>query len=103
MWEELELKVCYLDKPYRQIDQDFLKLLDEIRENNVTSYTWNMLKQRFLQPMIYGCTPTKLYTHTVNVDAINAVELKKIQAEEHVFEMESKGSEGLAAIMKKVV
>src|SRR5581483_3405641 len=49
LWEDLDLKICYLDKPYRQDDEQFLNMLSEIRENNITERTWQTLKERFLR------------------------------------------------------
>jgi hypothetical protein len=46
-------------------------------------------------------TPTRLYTHNVNVDVINDLELKKIKEEAKIFEMTSKGNEFVAVSLKK--
>lgn len=101
LWEELDLKVCYLDKPYRQNDERFVKLLTEIRENNVTSYTWNTLRERFINPMTPGMTPTRLFTHNSQADLVNTQELGKLSGEEHVYDLEFRGNEFLAEVMRK--
>lgn len=100
VWEELDLAVCYLHKPYRQNDEKFLKLLTEIRTNSVTKDTWDTLKERFLDPVLPGMTPTRLFTHTENVDQINTEELAKIKTEVHEYDMESNGDEILAGVIK---
>lgn len=100
VWDSLNLAICYLDKPYRQKDEKFLKLLTEIRTNTVTKDTWEILKERFLDPIVSGMTPTRLYTHTENVDKINYEELTKIKKPEHIYVMESEGDEVLSGVIK---
>ena len=101
LWRELDLKICYLDKPYRQSDVRFLHMLDEIRGNKVTRQTWDLLKERFIQPLPKGIIPTKLYTHNDYADAVNTRELAKINAETHVYAMQSSGNESIVHILKK--
>jgi hypothetical protein len=45
--------------------------------------------------------PTKLYTHNIDVDAINERELKTLPGEEVVYEMEGKGKDVLLDFLKK--
>ncbi len=101
VWNDLDLKVCYLEKPYRQYDLNFLHVLEEIRRNRLTQRTWDTLKQRFIQPLPRGIIPTKLYTHNDRADAINATELAKIPERPRVFVMKSRGNETLTQVMKK--
>ncbi len=44
---------------------------------------------------------TKLYTHNVNVDSINNIELSLIDEKEILFTMTSSGPEPLVEILKK--
>lgn len=101
LWEELDLTICYLDKPYRQDDKRFLHMLSEIRNNEVTSTTWATLKERFFQSFPGNVPPTKLYTHNVNADRINQMELEKIPGESHSYHMESSGNDALSSMMRK--
>jgi len=101
LWEKIDLQICYLDRPYRQDDPKFLHMLDEIRTNTVTNHTWNLLKERFLQPLPDNIVPTKLYTHNEHADTVNDRELDNIQEETHVYTMKSSGSESLIETMKK--
>lgn len=100
-WEELELKICYLDKPYRQKDERFLELLTAIRTNTVTANTWEMLKERFFDPITPGMTPTRLFTHTVQADRVNQEELSKLHGELHTYHMEAQGNDILANVLRK--
>jgi ATP-dependent DNA helicase PIF1 len=101
IWHAMDLQVCYLDKPFRQEDKRFLRMLSEIRSNSITKVTWGILKERFFQTFPGAMTPTKLYTHNAHADAVNIQELAKIKNAEHIYEMESEGVEGLTLAMKK--
>lgn len=101
LWEELDLKICYLDKSYRQNDGRFIRLLTDIRENNVTSRTWDTLRERFIDPITPGMTPTRLFTHNFQADLINTRELNKLTGEEYLYDLESEGNPTLTEVIKK--
>ncbi len=101
LWKELGLKICYLDKSYRQNDERFIRLLTDIRENNVTSRTWDTLKERFIDPITPGMTLTRLFTHNFQADLINARELNKLTGEEYLYDLESEGNPTLTEVIKK--
>jgi ATP-dependent exoDNAse (exonuclease V) alpha subunit len=101
LWKELDLKICYLDKSYRQSDERFIKLLTDIRENNVTAGTWDTLRERFIDPITPGMTPTRLFTHNFQADLINSKELEKLKGEEYIYDLESKGNPTLTEFIKK--
>ncbi|MFA6554669.1 MAG: AAA family ATPase [Candidatus Paceibacterota bacterium] len=48
-----------------------------------------------------GIEPTRLYTHNLDVDSVNGRELNKVQANEIVYEMTSKGRRPLVETLKK--
>jgi ATP-dependent exoDNAse (exonuclease V) alpha subunit len=100
LWEELDPKVCYLEKPFRQDDERFLHILSQIRQNNITKEIWETLKDRFFQSFV-GLTPTRLYTHNSRADIVNIQELAKLDEQEHVYDMTSSGNPILADVMKK--
>lgn len=101
LWKALDLKVCYLEKPYRQHDKQFLHLLDQIRHNEINTQTWELLKHRFFHIFTNGITPTRLYTHNSYADMINNQQLAKLSGPEKVFNMESRGNNILINFMKK--
>lgn len=101
VWDELDLKVCYLDKPYRQNDTRFLAMLDAIRENNVGQETWGVLKERFLDHVDSSVVPTKLYTHNAHADMVNASELAKLPEVPRTFLMETRGNDMVAMLLSK--
>lgn len=101
LWNEMNLKICYLHKEYRQADEIFLQILRQIRQNAVDTKTIKLLTDRMDTPNSLIDTPTKLYTHNADVHAINKTELEKLSGSEHVFDMQTKGSEYLVEFMKK--
>lgn len=100
-WEELDLTICYLDEQHRQLDDSFLKLLNEIRSQEVTEYTFEKLSGRLNKELASSLKPTKLYTHNIDVDAINNFELEKINKPLHQYAMTSRGKKELVSALKK--
>jgi ATP-dependent exoDNAse (exonuclease V) alpha subunit len=91
IWNNMNLKVCYLDEQYRQEDQRFLKILNAIRNNAVDADIIDMLKGRINQPINSDIKPTKLYTHNKSVEAENFFELNKLEGEERSYQMIERG------------
>lgn len=100
-WQEMDIKICYLHEQHRQEDTNFLKLLNEIRSNSVTETTKFHLHQRINSPINIDIPPTKLYTHNLDVDAINSFELGKIEGKPKTFQMTSSGAKALVEMLKK--
>lgn len=100
-WDELNLCICYLDEQHRQSDDQFLRMLNEIRSREVSEYTFQKLSTRLNKDIQSEIKPTKLYTHNVDVDAINNFELEKIDKPKHIYEMTSKGKKNLVEVLKK--
>jgi ATP-dependent exoDNAse (exonuclease V) alpha subunit len=90
-WKDLELKSCYLEEKFRQDDDRLIRVLDEIREGEITDFTHETLESRIDKELDPNYTPTKLYTHNVDVDRINNKELKKLDAKEMLFVSKSEG------------
>lgn len=100
-WKQAKLKICYLKKQYRQDDTAFINILNSIRENKANEDTLNRLKTRLNQRVKGQIKLTKLYTHNVNVDAINDYELSRISGKEQSYYMISKGPQKLVDFLKK--
>ena len=98
-WGKLGLTICYLFGEYRQDDQELLHVLHEMRKNTISKDSIKTLAARLYKPL--PLPAPKLYTHNVNVDAINTRELAALPGTPHVFTMESSGNEQLVEIMKK--
>lgn len=100
-WNEANIKVCYLTDQYRQEDQNFLRLLNEIRGNEVSHEMLRILMSRLGKASTVDIPPTKLYTHNIDVDAINNFELNKINEKQREFNMTGWGDEKLVEGLKK--
>ena len=92
-WKDLELKTCYLSEKYRQDDDVLIRILDEIRSGQVSDFSHDIFKQRFEKDLALDCTPTKLYTHNVDIDRINNQELEKLPGDAVHLVYDSKGSQ----------
>ncbi len=99
-WKNLDLKICYLEEQHRQSDNDYLEVLNAIRDNTMTEKILDRLRARYKKPVDFA-EPTKLYTHNVDVDGENNRELDKLPGEVFEFEMIGKGKENLVATLKK--
>jgi ATP-dependent exoDNAse (exonuclease V) alpha subunit len=95
VWKHMSIKVCYLTEQHRQNDKDFLALLNEIRDSNISNHSLEKLGSRIDKGIRGKVTPTKLYTHNADVDSINTAELAKLPGEEWIFDMTSHGESAL--------
>jgi len=94
-WAGANFRVCYLEKQFRQEDPTFLEMLNAIRNSKVTRETLQILKTRLNQPIHGFPKPTKLYSHRVDVNAINDFELAQLKTEPHIYLMQSHGEADL--------
>ncbi len=91
-WKTLGLKTCYLQEKFRQDDNVLISILDEIRSGSVSSNSYDVLNARFHKDLDIDFTPTKLYTHNMDVDRINIQELHKINNPAFAFKYKSEGT-----------
>jgi ATP-dependent exoDNAse (exonuclease V) alpha subunit len=91
-WKDLDLQTCYLEKKFRQDDNQLIFVLDEIRSGQVSQRSHDILNARLQKDLDIDFTPTKLYTHNMDVDRINNDELRSIDAETQLFKYESEGA-----------
>ncbi|EKD58476.1 MAG: hypothetical protein ACD_56C00116G0009 [uncultured bacterium] len=100
-WEEMNLKICYLNEQHRQEDADMLKILNDIRSCSCDAGTLELIHTRKDKAIKNAITPTKLFTHNVNVDFINNLELKKISEKDKTYVMKTGGNEHVLNAVKK--
>jgi hypothetical protein len=100
-WQEANPVTCYLTEQHRQDDPTFLGLLSAIRRNKFTKEHLSHISKRKVDRENIPVGIPKLYSHNVNVDAVNDGTLKKIKADEKVFIMQSDGKEFLIAALKR--
>jgi len=91
-WKELDLQTCYLEKKFRQDDNQLIFVLDEIRSGQVSQKSHDILNARYQKDLNIDFTPTKLYTHNMDVDRINNDELRSLDNETQVFSYRSEGA-----------
>lgn len=95
-WKAAAPTVCYLTEQHRQSDELFLKILTAMRSGKVSkAHKKALLHKPRIKP------ETKLFTHNVEVDLINAEELDMIDGEEKTFHMFSGGIPFLIEMIKK--
>ena len=99
-WQNLNLKICYLEEQHRQNDADYLAILNAIRANDVSPKLSQLLQSR-LDQKINKIEPTKLYSHNVDVDEENERELAKLSGEVYQYYMTDKGKDRLVETLKK--
>jgi ATP-dependent exoDNAse (exonuclease V) alpha subunit len=90
-WHAAEIVVCYLEEQYRQTDSQLESILNAIRYNEVDEDVFLTLQQRFNAEVSGLDKPTKLYSHNVDVDAVNLAQLELLDGPTRVFDMRLTG------------
>ena len=91
-WRELNPQVCYLLEQHRQTGDGLLDLLEAMRRGDVNELHEALLKDRLQRRPGGKQTVTRLYSHNIDVEAINQRHLQAINRDERIFEMHSSGS-----------
>lgn len=100
-WYNTSLKICYLQEQHRHADYRLSTILNNIRDNNISDESLRLLSSREYKEISSKDIPTKLYTHNIDVDAINNMELDKINKKEFLYHMHSSGRPNLVEFLKK--
>lgn len=102
-WKNMNLRVCYLEEQHRQTGDALDTILAEMREGEI-SYSSQEIFEELLESRARNMgEPTRLYTHNVDVDAINEKALRELSGEESVFDMTATGKEHLVTSLVKSV
>jgi ATP-dependent exoDNAse (exonuclease V) alpha subunit len=101
VWEELDLKICYLDEQYRHEDLRFFEVLNNIRANRKIKESTDILLERLNVPIESDINPTKLFTHNLDVDSYNNLEMTKLPGEATIFQMRTEGLPNLVNKLKE--
>lgn len=101
-WKEADLKVCYLQKIYRQDDPQFIDILNSIRRNEITDEHKKILSGLSENTNNYN-NAVNLFCKNVNVDILNSSELVKLKTESFISRMESSGLDFKVETLKKNV
>jgi ATP-dependent exoDNAse (exonuclease V) alpha subunit len=100
-WDILNPAICYIEEQHRQEDDTLSEILNSIRTNSIEEKHYELLQSRIGAKLKNDVKATKLYTHNINVDDINNIELSLIENEERISHMTSSGPEMLTDILKK--
>lgn len=98
-WVDAKFNICYLTTQYRQQGDVLSDILNQIRDNTVTQESIDMLlatKSNNLSEAL-----TRLYTHNINVDAINEKHLNQLTTKEYSFKAEFEGNSFLCDLLMR--
>lgn len=98
-WRDANPIVCYLSEQHRQSDADFLELLGALRRGDMEERHIARLHSR-RGIVSKSDVATRLYTHNVDVDRINADALGAIAEKGKHYEMHSQGAAKLVETLK---
>ncbi len=98
VWGKMDLKICYLDKAYRQKEGDLLDVLNAIRAGQVSDEVKAKVNRQAGVPIE---NYTVLFTHNVDVDAFNMRELAKLKNKPFVYTMTGWGDPKLVESIKR--
>lgn len=99
-WKAMKPAICYLTEQHRQEDDAFLEILNAMRRNAIAEPHLDTIRSR-MHAEVAAALPTKLYTHNIDVDAINYAELGRLSGDVKEFVMSGKGSDALVDALKK--
>jgi len=90
-WKELNPVVCYLQEQYRQGEDEFSGILSAIRGQSIERKHDDLLIKRGEVKIASKKSITRLFTHNVDVDAMNEERLQKLSKPEKSFVMQTAG------------
>ena len=100
-WVEAKFRVCYLTEQHRQGNDYLNDILNAIRSQSITTEHLQALEQTNQQNI--GETFTRLYTHNMDVDAINFKHLNAIESDGRQFDAVCDGNDKLIETLKSSV
>lgn len=98
-WQTLNPRVCYLSEQHRQEDTAFLELLSALRQGAIHPVHRALLQTRSSTKAQNNAT--QLFSHNIDVDHVNNIELKKLSSPEQIFMMASRGPAKLTAQLQR--
>lgn len=103
VWQELDPVICYLQEQHRQDDETLIGILNAIRAGDVRRHHAETLLARTevfpddLEQL------TELHTVNVDVDSMNELKLRELDADEVSYEQTSTGSENYVETLQRSV
>lgn len=90
-WAELSPAICYLSEQHRQAGDRLLDVLEAMRRGGVEEWHTEALQERLGVQPTDDMTVTRLYSHNIDVDAINQRRLSALREDGHIYTMTTKG------------
>lgn len=101
-WHDLNLQTFNLTEIFRQKDQKFINILNNLRNGELTKDNIDDLQKRVgLIDKEQAIKPTILTTHNFKVDKINEEKIKHIPRNEQVYKAEYFGNQTKIDFLKK--
>lgn len=94
VWDEMQPMVCYLDEQHRQEDQEFLEVLAALRQGEVSKQLRQRLDDR-CKVAAGSSELTRLFSHNLDVDALNERYLNELPGDSKAYMMSSQGGKSL--------
>ena len=89
LWDYMFHKEISLKKIFRQSDDTYSAILNQIREGKLFKTGFNQLQGRLIECKDELIKPTKLMPRRIDVNKINDNEMKKLETEEKIYEMKN--------------
>ncbi|MDP2838261.1 MAG: PIF1 family DEAD/DEAH box helicase [Candidatus Moranbacteria bacterium] len=99
VWQALQPTACYLSEQHRQEDSTFLAILSAIRRNEFDEGHFKSMSERMITVGELPDNMTRLYSHNVSVDSLNAAALKRLPGKVHTYVMAARGPEALTSAL----
>jgi hypothetical protein len=102
VWQDGNFVVCYLEKQYRQSDDnDYRDILNGIRAGVLTRRQLEVLQARAHGVDDPFTIRTRLLTTNADVDAINLEHLERLDGDTHEYTMETSGGKAFVEQLKR--
>jgi ATP-dependent DNA helicase PIF1 len=101
-WEELDLRICYLNEQHRQdVNDKLLMLLEAMRRGSIGEEHELLIQERLNITPDDDIVVTRLYSHNLDVDSINQRYLDMLPSKSQTYQMQSRGSQAKYAQLTK--
>ena len=78
LWKKIDMKIVQLIKSFRQEDENFVNILNELRFGDCSNSTYEILKKYKNRTYDNGVVPMKLFSTNKAVDKCNDEEINKL-------------------------
>lgn len=100
-WKNMDIRVCYLTEQFRHGNDPLHGILSEMRGGALSETSLRTLHEQKDKTWKVGITPTRLFSHNIDVDAHNERELDKLPGNPVIFEMKSFGKPNIVSALEK--